>query len=119
MNHTETSPAQIWFEERVPIFAAVGVLFFIFVVILAICACLCSIFFGVCTSCGQRYKKALKEKEKLVKWKKDPDNKNIIILPDSGKLYDLLDPRTEMWTKKSEKCTSNPVKKEEKNEIFV
>jgi hypothetical protein len=99
MNANETFGFQLWFQEREVIFAVVGVLFFLSVVIVFACACLCTIVFACCTNCGQGHKTALEKKERLVQWKKEEEDKGVTISPESIKLDNWLDPSKETWRK--------------------
>jgi len=104
MNYTafnETSTMGLWFEQRQTVFAFVGFLFFVLVVLLCTCGCLTFIVVGCWTECGQAIEKARREKETLVRWRKrENDNGNFgvnISMADSNKISELLDPRNNTW----------------------
>jgi hypothetical protein len=106
MNQTEASGLQVWFEARVPLFAIIGALFALLVIVVSACSLLFAMFFGCFTGCGERYKKALREKERLVEWKKINGDKGVTIGADVKKLHDLLDPGNKAWIKSIDNCTS-------------
>lgn len=105
MNYTalnDTSTFGLWFEHRQTVFAFVGFLFFLFVVLVFSCGCLTFTVVACWTECGHGIEKARREKETLVRWRKCENDKNFglnISRTDSNKMCDILDPRQERQKK--------------------
>jgi hypothetical protein len=91
----ETSSFALWYEQRQSIFAFAGLLLFLFVAIVFLCGSVLTIVLVACTECGRAYKKALQERDELVKWKRGEKGDTDVISLAEGceKFTDLLDPR--------------------------
>lgn len=71
----DTSSVVLWYNQRQSVFAFVGLIFFLSVIIFCACSGLIVIAYSIYTECGQKFKRISKEIEKTIRWKKNEEFK--------------------------------------------